>query len=840
MSLTFLYPWAFVLIPLAFLFYWWQRNSLSDFTGQRRAVSTGIRILLFLLLVGALSDPRLLLEQFRSHVVFVVDASDSLGDEALQKVPDYQNFPGPTDRSLVIFGGEAVSADFQEDQSPPLAGPIQPSRTRIENALNFAEATIPSGSAPTLVLISDGHNEGDSLADLGEEYADRGVRIHTIPATPADQPEVLVRSIQAPSEANPNEPFPVEVEVIANRETSANLEIYRNGALSGEREVQLKTGVNSFTFTEKASQEGVAAITAAIRASQEMDTFADNNELTAHIRTGDESRILLISDKPDTLRYLSRALRQEGFRLDIRPPTGIPESMAALESFSLVVFDNVPATDPSVEQLSLLRRYVSDFGGGFLMIGGENSFGLGGYFDTPIDEILPVKSDYEKDKETPSLAVILVIDRSGSMNGEKIEMVKSASEATVKLLSQKDYGGVVAFDSQAFWVSNLQSASMASSIIQKIRQLTSSGGTKIFPGLDLAHRALTTSPAKLKHIILLTDGQSTPGPFYEQTTAMAREGITVSTVAVGNGADSALLEQIARWGNGRFHFTVDPRKIVQIFARETITASRSAIQEQPFLPVPTRSADFLDEINFSTAPFLLGFVSTEPKATADLWLITETGEPLLATWRFGLGKTGAFTSDARNRWAIDWLRWPSFGKFWAGIFRHLEREADLGSIPIEIEQRGDRLFLRAEAVGRSGESISDAVATIHLLLPSGETEEISLRSEAPGTMVTDWPAEAGTHFIRLILERDGQTFANRTLLYDVGYPQEYRLDPPDPDALRQLAEATGGKFDPTPEDLFEEDRSVQAELELWPWLLAATLLIYLFDVALKRIPQRQS
>lgn len=838
MSISVLYPWAFVLLPLAILFWYWQRDSLSDLTRSRRKISTTVRITLFTLLVLALSDPRLLLERNQTQVVFVVDASDSLGGEALQRVPDWQDFPGEIPRSLVLFAGEAEIGEFREEQTAPLPGPIDPSRSRISQALRFAEATLPAGTAPTLVLLSDGQAEGEDLTRLGKEFASRGVRLHAIPVEPPDQPEILLRSIDAPREANPQEPFPVEVEVVANREGETILEIFRNGALSAKQELQVQPGSNRFAFTERADEEGVVAITATLRPPEGQDTFIDNNTLSAHVRTGEDSRILLISDKPESLRFLSRALRQEGFRLDIRPPTGIPETMAALEPFSLVVFDNVPATDPSHSQMSLIYEYVRDFGGGFLMIGGENSFGLGGYFDTPIDEILPVQSDFEKDKETPSLAVALVIDRSGSMSGEKIEMVKAASEATVNLLSPRDYAGVVAFDSQAFWVSNLQSAAASHSIIQKIRQLTAGGGTNISPGLDLAHRALSPNPAKLKHVILLTDGQSTPGPFYEQTSRMAREGITVSTVAVGNGADRALLEQIAQWGNGRFHFTADPRKVVQIFARETVTASRSAIQELPFLPVRTRSSEFLDDIDFSTAPFLLGYVSTEPKATADLWLATETGDPLLATWRFGLGKAGAFTSDARNRWAIDWLRWRSFGRFWAGVFRHLERESDLGSVPTQIEQRADRLQLTTEAVGRSGEILPQATGLLHVLLPSGENLSIPLNTDAPGTLSADWPAEPGTHALRLTLENDEKTIGNRTLFYDVGYSHEYSLRPADTTSLAQLAEATGGKLNPSLEDLTLNDRSVRVEKELWSWLVIAALFLFVLDVALKRIPDR--
>ena len=231
-------------------------------------------------------------------------------------------------------------------------------------------------------------------------------------------------------------------------------------------------------------------------------------------------------------------------------------------------------------------------------------------------------------------------------------------------------------------------------------------------------------------------------------------------------------------------------------------------------------------------------MKTRPKPTADLWLATETGAPLLATWRYGLGKAGAFTSDARNRWAIDWLRWPSFDRFWAGVFRHLLREADLGNLPATLTAREGRLQLQVEAIDRDGRYLPDASGSIHLLLPSGERASYP-RATAPGTLATDWPGEPGTHVARIILTSEGETFASRTLLHDVGFPAEYLLEPASTEDLAILAESTGGTLEPTLADLTRNDRTVRAEKELWPWLLILVLLLFPLDVALKRIPNRQ-
>ncbi len=836
MSASLLFPWALALLPFGIVFWLWQARSLANLSPKRRRISTLVRTILFVLLVLALSDPRILLERNNHHVVILADVSSSVDKEALERAAELYQFPGDTSRSLIYFAGRTETVSPGDDGNLPPPGPLEPEQSRITEALRFAAASVPAGSAPTVLLVSDGRETGGDLTRAAEALRASGVRVHAEPVEPPDRPEILIRKIEAPREALPGEPFPVEVEVTASTPGSGVLEIFRNGALSGSREVDLRAGSNRFAFTERASNEGVVQISASIRPDEGLDTFVDNNRLTAHVRTGKKSGILYLSDQPDTARFIARALSQEGFRLDIRPGSGIPQSMAELEEFDLVVFDNIPATDLSRRQMTLLRDYVRDFGGGFLMLGGENSFGLGGYFNTPVDAMLPVESDFKKDEETPSLAVVLVIDRSGSMTGQKIEMVKAASEATVELLSVRDYAGVIAFDSQAYAVSKLQSAANQAQIIRQIRRLSAGGGTNISPGLTQAHVDLSGNPAKIKHVILLTDGRSTPGPFYDIVSRMARDGITVSTVAVGDGADRALLEQIAEWGDGRFYFTADPSKVVQIFARETVTASRSAIQELPFLPIRLKTVDFLKKIDFSNAPFLLGFVSTLPKATADLWLATETGEPLLATWRYGLGKAGAFTSDARNRWATDWLRWPSFGRFWAGIFRHLLREPDLGSMPVRFEQRGDQLHLQVEAVDSSGEYIPGAEGSLKLRMPDGEAREVALAETAPGTLKGSWPAAAGTHYARLLLRSEGEVFASKTAIHDVGYSEEFEPAPADREALARLAETTGGFVKPTIDQITANDRPVRKENELWPWLVLVAAFLFPLDVALKRWP----
>ena len=387
-------------------------------------------------------------------------------------------------------------------------------------------------------------------------------------------------------------------------------------------------------------------------------------------------------------------------------------------------------------------------------------------------------------------------------------------------------------------------------ILQRIATLQPGGGTNIAAGLELGFSQLSASPARIKHVILLTDGVSTPGPFYELTSRMAEERITVSTVAVGSDADRKLCEQIAEWGNGRAYATDTPGNIPQIFARETMTASKSAIQEAPFLPVVARPADFLSGLDFQTAPFLLGYVTTRAKPTAENWLLTERGEPLLSTWRYGLGQTGAFTSDARNRWAVEWLKWDGYGKFWAQVVRKLARPPSLTKFPVEVRRENGGFRAIVETADSRGEFLTDVHGEIALIDPHGHASKIALTATAPGRLEGWWPApERGAYNAEVVLRHDApssdgpaaeEPIARQFISATVGYPDEFLLKPINESLLRRLAEQTGGLYNPVPGDLFKDDhRTAGVESELWPWLLGLAAFLFLFDVAAKRWPERE-
>ncbi|MEJ7637678.1 MAG: VWA domain-containing protein, partial [Singulisphaera sp.] len=640
----------------------------------------------------------------------------------------------------------------------------------------------------------------------------------------------------APTQVQQGESFHVEVVVDSNHDDDAGrLEVYRGDVKVADQAVKLKKGENRVTLKQSVAQGGLTPVTARLKGYR--DTLLDNNSDFGLVYTAGKPRVLLVDSEIDQAKHLTWALEEQNMEVDVRPPRGMPEGLAELQNYDLLILSNVPATALTRMQMEVARTYVQDLGGGLIMIGGDQSFGLGGYYKTALEEILPVRSDFEKEKEKPSLAMMLVIDKSGSMGGEKIEMAKDAARAAVELLGPNDKVGVLAFEGENFWVSELHPCTDKGFVLDHIAALEAGGGTVMAPAMEEGFEALQGAVAKLKHMIILTDGISSPGDFEGIAQAMAAERITVSTVAMGSDAAQDVLEEIARIGNGRYYVADDPAQVPQIFAKETVTASKSAINEQPFTPALVRPTQVLAEIGLDEVPFLLGYVVTRPKATSEVILASEAGDPLLAWWRYGLGMSVAFTSDAKARWAAEWLSWPQFGQFWAQVARHALRKAEAKGTVVQVSRDGRRASVSLDAIEPTGKFLNRVATELTLVAPGLGTKKLTMGQSAPGRYQAEFDAtQAGSYQLLFTQSRDGQVIAQQSRGLAVGYPDELRLRPVNRDLLRSVAQASGGRFDPAPGSVFAPGpRTVPRATPLWPYLIAAAALLFVLDVALRRI-----
>ena len=833
-------PTALTGLVLLAVLYWFHRRSLSDFSLWQRRLSLGVRTAIVVLLLLAAAGLALRTPTNQRMTVVAVDQSLSVDGAAAadvaqwlgdlqQAAPDDQRF------AFLRFAAQTspIAASMQE-WSEPLDEAIR-TGTDLASAIRVAAAAMDPQYVPDVVLLTDGNaTHGDAVAAA----AWAGVPVHTVPLPVRNDPEVQVSDVLVPAQVREGEPFHVEVVVWSNRSGPATLDLYRNDIRvqdgAGGQSVTLKEGENRFRVRQTVQDGRQTEYTARVQCDR--DTLLDNNAASGLVFASGRPAVLLCDSAGDTTDAFRWALEEQDMRVEVRPPEGLPRDLAELQKFDCLVLSNVPATAMTVRQMELIRSYVQDLGGGLVMTGGDQAFGLGGYYKTTLEEILPVRSNFEKEREKPSLAMVLVIDKSGSMGGEKIELAKDAAKAAVELLGPRDAVGVIAFDGDSYWVSELRGSANPGAIIDRISTIQASGGTSIYPGLADAYDALLGASAKLKHVILLTDGHSSPGDFEGVAGDMAAARITISTVAVGQQADQQLLERLAQIGGGRYYLCDDPTSVPQVFAKETVEASKSAINELPFLPQLVRPTPVLAGLDMESSPLLLGYVVTRPKPTSELILASEAGDPLLSWWRYGLGMSVAFTSDIGPRWSAEWLAWPDFGTFWAQTIRHAMRKSDAAGTMVEITRDGDAAHVLLDAVDPLGNFVNDAPTTLTLIGPGAAAQRLEMRSTAPGRYEASFPADQrGAYLMELGQTRGSQTVRqNRGLV--VGYPSELRLRPADDALLHQIAEVSAGRFRPTVQQLTTPDgRTAHRRIPLWPHLLIATLLLLVIDVALRRI-----
>ncbi|MFB6375525.1 MAG: VWA domain-containing protein, partial [Bradymonadaceae bacterium] len=491
----------------------------------------------------------------------------------------------------------------------------------------------------------------------------------------------------------------------------------------------------------------------------------------------------------------------------------------------------------------LIDKYIKDLGGGFIMAGGENSFGPGGWYDTHMEKVLPVKFQPKAQRETPSLALALVIDKSGSMNGERIELAKEAAKATVEILQKNDNVGVVAFDDSVQAIVRMQSAVNRVRILEDISRLQASGGTDIAAGLSYGFEKLAMTPAKLKHVILLSDGHSDPSNIFgEILPAMRIENVTVSTVAIGSESATTLLRRIAEGGGGRYYFTSDPYNIPRIFMKETSTVSRSSMVEEPFRPQVAKDAQVLEGIPWKKAPYLLGYVSTKAKAQAEVLLTSEYGEPILARWRRGLGKAVAFTSDLKNRWAVQWVQWSGYSKFWAQLIRDTMRTDVRTRLGMRAEVVQGEAHIVVDAIGRDDQFINGLDSSVVITNPDGKKKTVKLRQTAAGRYEARVPLDTYGSYQLEANHRAGETTDRENFAavsfgsLSYPYPREHLFLEPNREIGRKAADVARGETNPDVATLFDPmGEEVKYRRELWPYFLIAALALLVLDLASRRI-----
>lgn len=859
-------PWALVallLIPCAIYLAW---RSISGLGRVRGKLAVALRCAVLLLLVGALALPEMMKQVADRTVLFILDISRSIPTEQRHRAEQFMTEAAKSTRvdkdklGVISFAGRAAIEQLPDTaihvRQPSAASDLE--ATDVGAALQLGMASLLPNTVGRVVLFTDGNeNVGSSDASV-QALAAAGVPVDVLPLVYKAGGEVLVERLTAPSTARKEEAINLQLLLKSSRNTSGRLELYRNDVVvdldpesdSTGHPVKLSAGSNRFVIPVTPGTPGLHRYKMAfVPDDLAADAIVENNHATAATVVAGQEPILFISgnDAGTTPAAaandpLVAALMDEGVECEVVDVSEALLDTAGLANRPLVILSNVAAVNLSEAAQQALTTYVRDLGGGLIVIGGDQSFSAGGYGGSRLESLLPVYTDRDR-LMTLSSALVLVIDRSGSMDGEKLAMAREAAVRTAQLLASLDLLGVLAFEGGFDWIVPLGRNTNKNASIARIKNITCGRGTNMFPAMEETGKALMGANANVRHMIVLTDGQSMPGDFENFARKSGQNKITISTVAVGSDADRNLLSTIARLSKGRFYSVDDSTKLPRVFVRETAMIARTGLYEKPFSPTLRVGLD--DEptagIDPATIPQLKGYVLTSPRPDATVAITRKTGglgDPILAYWQVGLGRTTAFTSGMWNRWGPDWVGWSGFSKLWTQIVRWTARPATLKgwSVSSTLERGMVRLSAEADpeliAQGRYPNLACKIVG------PDGAVSSLPLSPIGPGRFDGEFDAKKSGDYVVRLVDSTGQGAAFYTVV-SVACPEELREVRSDEARVRDIALKTGGRIldaDRPQEVLTEPDlRRTHTFYPIHAALFMLAAGLFLMDVAVRRI-----
>ena len=836
-----------LLIPLAYYTYRLSINSLADLSRPR--FSLVLRAVILGMLVFALAGARMVRTVSRQCVVFVLDVSDSIPKSNQDAALAYINKSLSTMKrdqmaSLVVFGGDASveMAPSNLSKVDRIYSIPKTSQTDISQALGLALALFPEQCARKIVLFSDGNETLGKSVEQAMLAGSEDVSIDVVPTSNEIPHESLLDRLICPSYAKVGEPFDLKVVAVSKEATIAQIRILRNGVPAGAKTVQLTKGNTVVTFQQSITKPGNYEFKALIDCNS--DTIAQNNVALGYTMVKGKPRVLYVEGEKGQEKYLSAALKSSDIDVETRDRSGIPNTLAQLRAYDMVILSDVPAWNLAPEQMEMIKSGVKDLGIGFTMIGGENSFGAGGYFDTPIEEALPVDMSIRKTKVLPSLSVIVVIDKSGSMSMqeggvEKIRLANDAAAAVVKLLQPIDKVGVIVCHDFPVAAVNLQQATNKDHIYSEISTIRAEGGgITVFPSIQMANEMISGGGTRQKHIILIADGRDCDSqegviPLVKQ---MASKRITVSTVAIGDGEHVPFLKATALTGKGEFYLTQRASDLKAILTKDVMAVSKSLVIEEPFVPLMDPSSTELSGIDMQSVPPLLGYVATSPKHAAGVSMMSHRKDPILATWQYGLGKSAAFTPDCKARWSSRWLAWGDYNRFWAQVLRSTMRKSASSNFQTTVDIEGGTGRVAVDAVDEQGNFLNLLKFKGSVVSPDMQAHPIAIDQTGPGHYEATFDAgDIGNYLVNVIRE-DQTNAAPEANVISIPYPPEYKDISPNTAVLQQIASETHGIFSPKAAEVFTSNfRKSRTYTDLWRLLVLLATIILPVDIAVRRL-----
>lgn len=731
---------------------------------------------------------------------------------------------------VIVLGSEAaietrpnVQVDLRQIQAV-----VGVDRTDIASAIRLGTAAFPETGQKRLVLMSDGNeNVGDAISALAAARP-LGVSLDVVPLGVSRGNDVSVKKLSAPSSVKKGQTFDVRIFAQADHAQTATVRLYRNETYLGEQKVEMNAGKNLFTFPQTLTQSGFYQYDARLEAPG--DTVPQNNRATTFTTVLGIPRILIVSSDPKKDEMLAAALRSKD--LDVQLTDKLPATLAEMESYDAIFLSNIAAGDLGPEAMRLLESAVRDFGVGVVCIGGDQTYAAGGYRGTPLEEMLPVEMELSSKKVLPRGALAIVCHATEFPNGN--QWARDIAYAALAALGPQDEMGIVLWDGQNRWLFPLSKVGDKVEMGRDISGMNP-GDMGDFQGpMQMAYDALAKSSANIKHLIVFSDGDPA-APQKSLVQDITSHKITISTVMIGGHVAPDTMSWMAAEGHGRFWVVDSALELPQIFVKEASVILKSAIFEEPFKPQMRAQSELVKGISPDEFPQLLGYVCATPKGRAEVPLVTQKGDPLLAHWQYGLGRTVAFTSDARAKWAAHWMGWEKFQQFWLQVAQWSLRRIEASDFNTEVAMEKGEGHISVEAIDPKGNYRNFLNLQTLVMSPKGERQVLSLQQTGPGHYEATFPTkEVGAYLMNLTDRGSGRS---QTLGLSVNYSPEFDDAGPNMNLLRRLAELGGGKIlDPDTDNPFLHDRIKTFQpLDLRDWLLKFAILLFPLDVAVRRI-----
>ena len=795
----------------------------------------------------ALSGVRLYKGSSQTATVFVVDYSNSneahIGEMEEYLAEAVSHMPAGNVYGIVTFGKNTLVEQFltSEKHYAGLMTVPEKTATNFEEAVSKALMMIPAEYSKRLVVLTDGKETRGDIRNMAQALTASRAEFLTLLFSQEEKPDAYIDSVVLPSYLYPGDKYSITVLVESNFDTEAVLALYDGSRQTAANNVHLNRGRNRFVFSAQVNAEAGrnSMETLRVQVQAQGDTCAENDSYNAYSIVEMPPSVLVISGQETDTSGFASVLNAAGCNYSMVSALNAPNEINAMLEYKAMILVDTYIDELPDGFLANLETYVKDYGCGFVCCGGENSYALGGYRDTVLETVLPVEMQLRSFNEIPSMAMVMVIDRSGSMSSSvdgrrlsNLDMAVRAAEVAVDNLGDSDYVGILTFDDRYQWQTELRQADDKQTIKDQLWQIEEGGGTTIKPALQEAYHVLSKNPASVRHVVLLTDGMGETKDYSDIISAYAGSGITLSTVAVGEGADQKTLEQLADMCGGRYYYSDSSSDIPRIFAQEVFLGSDSYIQNGVFSLAVQGGHELTANLFADGWPALYGYVAATPKTASNPVIVSgEKGDPLLTVWQYGLGRSAAWNSDVTGEWSGAFAGQEDYVQLWKRIVDYTTGNTNLGEDRVEVVTAGDQ----TEILYRTEDFDSGTEIMVTVINPSEEKTEERLRASAPGSYSAKISTpQAGLYHFNICRTKGGEIQNYMTTAAAVQFSDEYKFDVSAASYLK-FAEQYGRLLTGKEKLWTRIAAGERAGYPLTNWLLAFALVLFLADVAMRRL-----